>query len=129
MNYLLDTHIFLWWILDSPLFPQSLQPHFSDASNKLFFSVASGWEIAIKTQLGKLHLPHKKPEIFLTHQLHLNNIEILPIQLQHTLQTLKLPAHHKDPFDRLLIAQAQTEKMPILTADAIFSKYDVKVML
>jgi PIN domain nuclease of toxin-antitoxin system len=127
MRVLLDTHAFLWWLIE----PARLSPHaldvISDTRNQLIFSVASGWEIAIKTRLGKLDLPDR-PDRLIPQQLALDGIETLPIQLAHALHTFSLPDHHGDPFDRLLVAQAQLEKLPIVTADPLIARYDVTLL-
>jgi PIN domain nuclease of toxin-antitoxin system len=99
----------------------------ADRSNKILFSVASGWEIAIKAQLGKLQISGQ-PEPFIAQQLAINLFEVLPIQLNHALQTYHLPNHHKDPFDRILVAQSQVENLPILTVDPKLTQYGVNVI-
>ncbi len=116
MRVLLDTHTFLWWVSDSSqLSPRALEI-VADGSNELFLSSASGWEIAIKAQLGKLQLP-SAPEHFVPEQLVLNAMESLPIHLSHSLHVYNLPPMHRDPFDRILVAQSQLEHMPIVTLD------------
>ena len=127
MKVLLDTHVFLWWITDDPRLSPLAREIIADGTNRIYFSAASGWEIAIKAKLGRLKLPGN-PERFVPEQLKLNAIEALPVQLSHALHVHKLPDHHRDPFDRLLIAQAQLEKMPILTADPQISRYSVEVI-
>lgn len=99
----------------------------SDPGNPLFLSAASGWEIAIKAHLGKLKLP-QKVERFVIHHIKINGMEILPIQMSHALHVDSLPNHHDDPFDRLLIAQAQVENMPLVTADREIGKYRVRII-
>ena len=93
----------------------------------LFLSAASGWEIAIKAQLGKLRV-HDELERFLAEQLSMNQISALPITMYHALHVQRLPLHHSDPFDRMLIAQSQLEAMPIMTMDSIFSRYHVETI-
>jgi len=93
----------------------------------LFVSAASGWEIAIKAKLGRLQLPDE-PQRFILEQLSLNAIQSLPIQMSHALHVFSLPDHHRDPFDRILISQAQLEGLPILTADPQISLYPVEVI-
>jgi PIN domain nuclease of toxin-antitoxin system len=126
MRILLDTHFFIWW--DSE--PQLLSPHArklcEDAENTLVLSVVSIWEMQIKQQLGKMKLRLPISELIADQQKE-NGIEILPVNLPHVLALEKLPLHHKDPFDRLLIAQANAEGIEILSVDAIFRKYDVKL--
>jgi len=127
MKVLLDTHTFLWWIADDSRLSQKARKTISSGKNELFLSAVSGWEMAIKARLRRLTLP-KNLRQFLDEQLKINAIETLPIQMHHTLQVYSLPDHHRDPFDRLLIAQAQLEKLPILTADAVMKKYQVKTL-
>ena len=127
MKALLDTHVFLWWITDDQRLSSRVREIIADGTNEILFSAASGWEIAIKTRLGRLQLPDD-PEIFIPEQLELNAIEVLPVEIGHALHVYQLPSHHRDPFDHLLIAQAQLEKLPILTADPQISRYPVEVI-
>ena len=127
MRGLLDTHTFLWWVTNQPQLSERVKLILSDRNNQIFFSAASGWEIAIKTQLGKLEIPNE-PEAFIANQLELNSFQILPIELKHTLHIYYLPIHHKDPFDRILIAQSQVEKLPLLTLDPQIMRYEVDVI-
>jgi len=127
MRVLLDTQTFLWWIMDSPLLLQPARDVIAEGGNELFLSAASGWEIAIKTRLGKLQLPDT-PERFIPEQLSRNNISSLPVLMSHALHVYHLPDHHRDPFDRLLVAQSQLEDLPILTADPDIAKYDVQIV-
>ena|SRR3989338_3443563 len=127
MKALLDTHAFLWWITDNPMLSSHVRKIISDGRNELFFSAASGWEIAIKAQLGRIKIPDK-PEIFISEQMIANAIQSLPIQISHAFHVYNLPSHHRDPFDRMLIAQAQLEGLPILTNDPQISRYPVKVI-
>ena len=95
--------------------------------DELFFSAASGWEIAIKSQIGKLRLPENLDQ-FITEQLYRNNFTVLPIQLSHTLHVHALPLLHRDPFDRILVAQSSVEEMPILTIDPQIAQYNVQTL-
>lgn len=124
MNCLLDTHSFLWFIADSPRLSAIGRTVIESADNRVFLSVASVWEMAIKISLGKLNLPQPF-EIFIVQQISLNRIELLDITVRHTALVSSLPFHHRDPFDRLLIAQAQTESMPIVGGDAAFDAYGI----
>jgi len=124
---LLDTQASLWWITDSELLSLRAREVIAGSGSELFFSAASAWEIAIKAQRGRLQLPDR-PERFSPEQLSLNAFDPLPVELSHALQVYHLPDHHRDPFDRLLVAQSQLEDLPILTADPRFSKYDVQVI-
>lgn len=127
MKVLLDTHAFLWWITDSPKLSARAREVIQDSNNELFFSAASGWEIAIKAQLGSLQLPNNL-EQFIMEQLSLNAILVLPIQLHHALRVYTLPQCHRDPFDRVLVAQSHIENLPILTADAQITLYAVETI-
>jgi len=127
MRALLDTHAFLWWITNDPRVSKKVREIISDGENELFLSVASGWEMAIKAGLGRLQLPPNL-EHFILEQMALNAIESLPVQMSHALHVYKLPAHHRDPFDRMLIAQAQLQNLPILTVDPQIARYSVKVI-
>jgi len=124
MNVLLDTHVFLWWIVDDPRLSPRARKIIGNGENTLFLSAASAWEIAIKAKLGRLKLPDD-PERFIPEQMALNAIESLPVQVSHALHVYTLPEYHSDPFDRLIIAQAQLEGLPILTADPQISRYEV----
>lgn len=127
MKVLLDTHVFLWWITDDPRLSERAREIISDGENTLFFSAASAWEIAIKAKLGKLSVPGDF-EAFITEQLIQNSITPLPVRLGHALRVYNLPVHHRDPFDRLLVAQAQVEKLPIVTGDPAIAQYPVEVI-
>ena len=97
------------------------------AENELVLSAASTWEIAIKFALGKLHLP-ESPESYIPRLIARTSVTSLPIHTRHSLRVATLPRHHRDPFDRMLVAQAQLENLPILTADTAFRRYDVKTV-
>ncbi len=125
MTALLDTHTFLWWIGDDRRLTTRAREVLADGANVLLFSAASAWEIAIKARLGRLDLP-QAPEAFVPEQLALNQIDALPIQLTHALHVYALPDHHRDPFDRMLAAQARIEGVPIVSADPIFDHYNVE---
>ncbi len=124
MRVLLDTHVFLWWINDDPHLSARARTVMTGAEHTLYFSAASGWEIAIKARIGKLTLP-AEPAPFIAHELHNNRIRPLPMQLNHALHTYALPMLHRDPFDRILIAQSQLENLPILTVDHFITQYAV----
>ena len=127
MKVLLDTHAFLWWVNDDRRLSDRAREVIGDGATDLFLSAASGWEIAIKTRLGKLQLPSNLDQ-FIVEQLAMNSIESLPILLRHGLHVANLPQHHRDPFDRILIAQSQLDDLPIVTADHVFAQYDVQVI-
>ena len=118
MKLLLDTHTFLWFLDDSPQLSQKGKA-LLEADNELLLSIASLWEIAIKLRLGKLTVA-VPIEMLMTQQLTQNDIEILPITVVPLIVVSTLPLHHRDPFDRLLIAQAMLEQTPIVSADPAF---------
>jgi PIN domain nuclease of toxin-antitoxin system len=125
VKLLLDTHTFLWWVAASDELPRKARSAVGSARNECFLSVASGWEIAIKVSLGKLRIDGALDR-FLPEQLAANGFRALAIDLKHTARVASLPFHHRDPFDRLLVAQALEEDLAIVTADPIFGKYGVK---
>lgn len=127
MRYLLDAHTFMWWDGNSEKLSSTVFEIISDDENVIYLSVVSVWEIAIKKQLGKLPIRSDLATIIIEQQAE-NGFQILPIELAHTLKITELPLHHKDPFDRLLIAQSVVENIPILGKDAVFQKYDVEVI-
>lgn len=127
MKVLLDTHAFLWWIGDDPQLSPQARKIISDGANILYLSAASSWEIAIKAKLGKLKLPSNLAS-FIAEQLADNAITSLAVEMHHALHVYALPDYHRDPFDRMLIAQAQLEKLPILTADPQIARYPVEVL-
>ena len=124
---LIDTHTFLWWAADSPELSNTARQAISDSRNECFLSVASCWEMSIKASLGKLRLT-KPLERFVQDLLTENGFRLLSIYLRHAAKVETLPFHHRDPFDRLLLAQAITEKLTIVSADSMFSSYDVKLL-
>jgi PIN domain nuclease of toxin-antitoxin system len=126
VNLLLDTHIFLWSITSRRLSPTA-DAAFLDGDNMLYLSAASFWEICIKLSIGKLTLPDKWQDTA-DLAMDINAIRWLPIKQRHCLELLSLPHHHRDPFDRLLIAQARAEGLSVLTADSNFGRYDVPVV-
>lgn len=127
MRLLLDTHIFLWLIAGSERLRDPARSLLIDAENEALLSVASLWEIAIKVNLGKLTLERPFEEL-IPEQLSVTEIDQLPIRMEHLAALLKLPLHHRDPFDRLIIAQALAEGLPVLSSDPEFQKYPVQVI-
>jgi PIN domain nuclease of toxin-antitoxin system len=127
MKVLLDTHTFLWWVTEDSKLSSKASEIIRDGNNELYLSAASGWEITIKAQLNRIQLPGP-PEKFISEQLRINGIQSLPILMSHALHVYNLPDHHRDPFDRILIAQSQLEGLPILTADPSFSLYEIGVI-
>jgi len=128
MRVLLDTHAFLWWITDDPRLSANARQIIGNGTNELFLSAASAWEIAIKAGLGRLRFKENNLERFIADQLTLNAINSLSININHALRVNILDPHHRDPFDRLLVAQAQLETLPILTSDPLFKLYSVTVL-
>jgi PIN domain nuclease of toxin-antitoxin system len=127
MRLLLDTHTFIWWDSEPAKLSVQALALCQDRQNSLLLSVASVWEMQIKLQLGKLKLTLPLSEIIESQQ-QTNHLEVLPILLPHVLAVQHLPAHHKDPFDRLLIAQANVEDVSIVSNDPMFPKYTNKVL-
>ena len=127
MKVLLDTHAFLWWITDDPKLSMRVRGIISEGENEIFVSAATGWEIAIKSQIGRLKLPDE-PQRFILEQLKINGMKSLPIEMRHALHVSTLPTNHPDPFDRLLVAQAQMEDLPVLSADPEIRKYEVTII-
>ncbi len=126
MQAFLDTHTFVWFINGDNSLSSEARKAIEDTNNKCFISIASIWEIAIKLHLGKVKLKSKFDDI--SNFLLENDIEILAIDFGHIQRLLKLDFHHRDPFDRIIIAQGISENLTILTKDEIFSKYGAKVL-
>ena len=124
MNLLLDTHAFLWFIAGDANLSKDARSAMEDENNSCYLSVASLWEIAIKVSLGKLELTEPF-ETLIPEQLSENGIELLDISVEHTAIVVSMPFHHRDPFDRLLAAQAQAEQMTLVSADEVFDTYEV----
>ena len=127
MKLLLDTHAFIWWDSTPDKIPAATLLLLEDADNPVSVSLASLWEIQIKTQLGKLALRTDLAEVLRQQQTE-NGIGLLPISLPHILELDQLPYHHKDPFDRLIVAQARIEQAAIITGDRAFKKYDCQTI-
>ena len=125
MKLLLDTHTFLWWCADDPRLSEAARQEIADAGNEVYVSAVSSWEIAIKTRIGKLELG-EVPEAFMLRMVARHAFGVLPIAMLHTLRDYGLPVHHADPFDRLLIAQAQLEGLTLVTNDDKIAHYDVQ---
>ncbi len=127
MKYLLDTMVWLWSVGPTDKINEAGLGVLANGEAEVYFSAASAWEVAIKTQLGKFTLT-ESPRTYVPKRLSAQGIRSLSITQSHTLKAYDLPGHHRDPFDRLLIAQAIVEDMTILTADRAFSKYPVEVL-
>ncbi len=124
MTLLLDTHTFLWFCQDDPALSASAKAPIKDPANRKLFSVASCWEIAIKAGLGKLNLGEPSGA-YIPNALTRTGFELLPISLAHATAVEPLPPHPKDPFDRLLVAQARIEGIPVMSADGAFDAYGI----
>jgi PIN domain nuclease of toxin-antitoxin system len=127
VSFLLDTHVLLWGLADDPRLSKKSRAILLDDENVLYFSAASTWEMAIKTSLGRLKFSTTL-ESYLPTKLASEGIEPLPITTEHAARTETLPWHHRDPFDRLLIAQAQIEGLDIVSSDKALRRYDVKIV-
>jgi len=125
MRLLLDTHAFLWWVDDAPQLSRRAREAIASAENECLVSLASCWEMAIKASLGKLDLPAPM-ERFIPEQLAINRFQRLDIDFRHVVRTAAMPFHHRDPFDRLLAAQALEEELTLVTGDPVFRKYKVR---
>ena len=127
MKVLLDTHAFLWLIAGDDRLSENARQTFLNTENSLFFSAASLWEICIKKSLGKISL---KDGWFQTIQeeMEINTIQWLPIEMTHCAEVTKLPFHHRDPFDRMLIAQAIVEEMKLISRDSPLSNYAIELI-
>jgi len=124
MNLLLDTHVFLWAVDDDPNLSPAARTAITDGRNLVYVSAATAWEISIKRNVGKLRTP--QDDYF--EELRLHRFTPLSITTEHALAVETLPPHHKDPFDRMLIAQAQTEHLTLITRDRRISLYDVRII-
>lgn len=124
MRLLLDTHTLLWWWGDDPRLDTSARTRIEDPVNSVFVSIASVWEIAIKTRLGRLRMPLDSVRSLITE----SGFVTLGIDLPHALGVADLPDHHRDPFDRMLVSQARFEDLTLVTRDPAISRYDVKTV-
>jgi len=122
VNLLLDTHAFLWWLEGTHL-PEEVAARISDPEQPVAVSAASIWEASVKEALGKLHTPEPLVEVVAD-----DGFRPLAISFEHAARAAELPPHHRDPFDRMLIAQAQIEGLTIVTHDAQFARYDVPIL-
>jgi PIN domain nuclease of toxin-antitoxin system len=127
VKLLLDTHAFLWWVEGTPPVGRRARAAVSNPDNEVLLSVASCWELAIKCSLGKLRLAQSLGR-FLPEQLARNGFSLLEVQLRHVVRVADLPFRHRDPFDRLLVAQALEDELAVVSADRVFRKYGVTVV-
>ena len=123
MLLLLDTHTFLWWNGDDPTLGPEARAAIADATNIVFVSAATAWEIATKRASGKLEAPGDVAE-----WVREDGFSELPIHIEHAVLSAELPQHHRDPFDRLLIAQASIEELTLVTTDPQIAKYEVEML-
>lgn len=123
MRLLLDTHIFLWWLADDPALAAKAREVIGDGNNVVYISAASVWEISVKKSLGKLEAPENIEAI-----VEQERFQKLPISLGHGEAAGQLPPHHRNPFDRMLIAQARCEDLVLVTVDKNIPKYQVQVL-
>jgi PIN domain nuclease of toxin-antitoxin system len=124
MRLLLDTHALLWFVWGHANLSATARSLISDPKNTLLLSAASLWEIAIKVSIGKLTLAGPY-DVFMNQAILTTGLGILPIEVRHGAVLVGLPLHHRDPFDRLLVAQAAVEKIPLLSADPVFDAYPI----
>lgn len=127
MNLLLDTQIFLWMTLQQSRLSDFISRALQDPDNALYLSVVSMWEMQLKNQIGKLHLPRPVRE-FVTSERAVNDLRSLPVLEPHIWALNQIPLHHRDPFDRLLIAQAITEQYTLISVDPFFARYPVSLL-
>ncbi|MFW6114163.1 MAG: type II toxin-antitoxin system VapC family toxin [bacterium] len=125
MKLLLDTHAFLWMSLDDPRLSDTARDVIAELENELLLSPSSFWEIGIKISIGKYEM-QEPLDVFVDREVERNGLVILPITPQHATQVARLPFHHRDPFDRLLIAQAIVENVPIISADRQLDAYGIE---
>jgi PIN domain nuclease of toxin-antitoxin system len=126
LKLLLDTHVWLW-MLASPERLGSLRPIIEDAGSELLLSAASSWEIAVKYALGRLPLP-EPPATFVPDRIRATGVSAVAVEHRHALEVAELPMHHRDPFDRLLIAHARALDVPLASADDRLTKYQVTLI-
>lgn len=127
MKLLLDTHAFLWFVSNDSKLSSRLKDLIEDENSVSYLSIASLWEMSIKYNLGKLTLKPNYEE-FVRREVTISDINLLNIELEHLKVNATLPFHHKDPFDRLIIAQSIAENTPIVTTDSAFSRYSVTLI-
>ena len=127
MKLLLDTQCWLWWFAQPERLSEAAIAEIANETNELWLSVASVWEIGIKVAIGKLSLPEQIDD-YISSRMALLKLQSLEITAPHALRAAALPLHHRDPFDRMLIAQAQMEEMTIVSADLMLNHYEVSVL-
>ena len=123
MRLLVDSHAFLWWSEASPHLSRAARTAIADPANEVMISVAALWELTIKVSSGKLNLPEDLEMMVISHQ-----FSVLPITFRHLRHLAILPRRHRDPFDRMMVAQALAEGIPIATSDRVFASYGVQIV-
>ena len=127
VNVLLDTHAFIWWLDDDPRLSQAARTAIAEPRATVFVSAASAWEMATKIRIGKLRDPaNAVPRLSMV--LQENGMTELPVSVAHAVEAGGMPGPHRDPFDRMLIAQSRIEQLPVVTSDPIFDHYEVRVV-
>ena len=127
MRLLVDTHAMLWWLRDDSRLSRRARAILEDGGNELVWSLASSWEIAVKIRAGKLELDRPLERLYaelVTEQ----GVDLLPVSHDHCARVADLPLHHRDPFDRMLVVQAQHARIPLLTADPKLGAYEVQLL-
>jgi PIN domain nuclease of toxin-antitoxin system len=127
VKLLLDTHAFLWWVEGAPALGRRARAEISNPDNEVFVSLATCWELAIKLSLGKLRLTHSLDR-FIPEQLTRNGFVLLSVEFPHVVRVAELPFHHRDPVDRVLVAQALQDELAIVSSDRVLRKYGVTVV-
>jgi PIN domain nuclease of toxin-antitoxin system len=128
MRALLDTHVFLWWALDDERLPASVRSVIGDGENRILVSAATAYELTLKASLGRVALPEQDPAAYVIGRLEPLGFDALSISAAHAARAAALPLIHRDPWDRILVAQAQSEGLVILTADDTIRRYDVETI-
>lgn len=127
MTYLLDTGVWLWSVGEPSRISRKARDVMADISHNVFLSAVTSWEVAIKAASGKLQLP-EPPDLYVPRRMAAQGLRPLALSHEHALAAFALPAHHRDPFDRLLIAQAKVEEMTLISADRMFDRYPVQLL-
>ncbi len=127
MTYLLDTGVWLWSVGEPSRISRKARDVMADISHEVFLSAVTSWEVAIKAASGKLQLP-EPPDLYVPRRMAAQGLRPLALSHEHALAAFALPAHHRDPFDRLLIAQAKVEEMTLISADRMFDRYPVQLL-
>jgi PIN domain nuclease of toxin-antitoxin system len=125
MRILLDTHIFVWWLANDSKLPKAAEPLILDSSNEIYISAASIWEIAIKAGLGQIQVD----PVLVVAAIPESGFQELPVSARHAIEVKELPLHHRDPFDRMLVAQSRFEPMHLLTHDQQLAAYGDTVLV